>query len=278
MKLANVAVNGGVRAAIVKEDRLLLLDYDSLASVLAQGTPADQLPVASDIPLDSARLLPPVGPHCKCICVGLNYASHIAESGLETPTHPMLFAKFPSALIGPTDDIPLPQVSPMIDWECELAVVIGKRVHRADEREAADAIGGFTLMNDVSVRDWQLHTSQFLPGKSFDAMTPVGPWMVGVDELGIDPDIEVTTRVDGALMQQGRTSDLVFKPAALVSYISTFCTLEPGDIIATGTTGGVGHVRTPPEYLKDGQVLETAGERLGKLVNRCVDEPATARA
>jgi acylpyruvate hydrolase len=103
----------------------------------------------------------------------------------------MLFAKFPSALIGPTDDILLPRVSPMIDWECEFGVVIGKRVHQADEREAADAIGGFTLLNDVSVRDWQLHTSQFLPGKSFDAMTPVGPWMVGVDELGPDPDLEV---------------------------------------------------------------------------------------
>jgi acylpyruvate hydrolase len=278
MKLANVAVNGGVRAASVKEDRLLLLDYDNLASVLAQDTPADQLPVVSEIPLESARLLPPVGQHCKCVCVGLNYASHIAESGMDTPTHPMLFAKFPSALIGPTDDIPLPQVSPMVDWECELAVVIGKRVHRADEREAADAIGGFTLLNDVSVRDWQLHTSQFLPGKSFDAMTPVGPWMVGVDELGTEPDLEVSTLVDGEVMQQARTSDLVFKPAALISYISTFCTLDPGDIIATGTAGGVGHVRRPPVYLKNGQILETAGEGLGKLSNRCIDEPAAAGA
>jgi acylpyruvate hydrolase len=276
MKLANVAVNGGTRAARVEDDRLLVLDYDNLASVLAQGTPAEQLPVVAEIPPASARLLPPVGAHCKCVCVGLNYASHIAESGLDTPSHPMLFVKFPSALIGPTDDIMLPRVSPMIDWECELGVVIGKRVHRADEREAADAIGGFTLLNDVSVRDWQLHTSQFLPGKSFDAMTPVGPWMVGVDELGPDPDLEVTTRVDGEVMQQARTSDLVFKPAALVSYISSFCALEPGDIIATGTPSGVGHVRTPPLYLKDGQVLETTGEGLGKLTNRCVDEPAAA--
>jgi acylpyruvate hydrolase len=278
MKLANVAVNGGSRAARVEGDRLLVLDYDNLARVLAEGTPADQLPVVSEIPVDSERLLPPVGAHCKCVCVGLNYASHIAESGLDTPTHPMLFAKFPSALIGPNDDIVLPRVSPMIDWECELAVVIGKRVHQADEREATDAIGGFTLLNDVSVRDWQLHTSQYLPGKSFDALTPVGPWMVGVDELGPDPDLEVTTLVDGQVMQQARSSDLVFKPAALVAYISTFCALEPGDIIATGTPGGVGHVRNPPIYLKDGQILETTGEGLGKLTNRCVDEPAAAGA
>ena len=278
MKLANVTVDGGTRAARVDHDRLLVLAYDNLASVLAQSTPADQLPVVSEIPLGSARLLPPVGAHCKCICVGLNYRSHITESGLATPSYPMLFAKFPTALIGPTDDLILPRISPKVDWECELGVVIGKRVHKADERRAADAIGGYTLVNDVSVRDWQLHTSQFLPGKSFDSTTPVGPWLVGVDELGPQPDVEVTTRVDGELMQQGRTSDLVFKPVQLISYISTFCTLEPGDIIATGTPGGVGHTRTPPVYLKDGQVLTTSGDQLGKLSNRCTNEPAPARS
>lgn len=223
---------------------------------------------------DHLDLAPVVPNPRKIVCLGLNYRSHIEEMSRELPSHPTLFAKYACALCGPRDPIPLPPESSMVDWEVELAVVIGRPVRRAGPAEAAGSVAGFCVLNDVSMRDWQMRTMQFLQGKTWDSSTPVGPAVVTLDEVpgGIDADLTLTCEVDGETMQKARTSDLLFPPAALVEYISAIMTLEPGDIIATGTPGGVGIARNPPVFLKPGQVVRTAIEDLGELVNRCVAE------
>jgi acylpyruvate hydrolase len=189
-------------------------------------------------------LLAPTQPS-KIVAVGLNYRDHAAETKLALPNEPTLFLKATSALAGPDDDLVMPRDARSVDWEVELGVIIGAPAYRVDEAEAAACIAGYTVVNDISLRDWQVRTPQWDQGKNFEASTPVGPFLVTPDELG-DPegsgavDLEVTTRVDGQTMQQARTCDLLFNPAAIVSYSSQFTTLRPGDLIATGTPGGVG--------------------------------------
>ncbi len=202
----------------------------------------------------------------------MNYASHIKEMGRAPPVHPTIFAKYARALIGPRDPVVLPAVSDKVDWEVELAVVIGQAVRHADEEAASEAIAGFTILNDVSVRDWQFRTNQFLQGKTFEGTTPLGPALVTPDDLGDPCDLALRCEVDGDLMQSGNTSDLIFSPVELVAYLSTIMTLEPGDVIATGTPGGVGAGREPEVYLRPGQTMRTAVEGLGELVNTCVKE------
>jgi acylpyruvate hydrolase len=228
------------------------------------------------IPLAEADLGPVVRPG-KVICVGLNYRSHIEEMGRGFPDHPTLFAKFADTLTGPFDDIVIPRASAEVDWEVELGVVIGRAAHHVDEAEAGACIAGYTIVNDVSMRDWQWRTTQWDQGKNFEASTPVGPFLVTPDELGDAErkgavDLEITCRVDGETMQTGRTCDLLFGPAALVAYISQFTTLRPGDLIATGTPGGVGAGRDPKVFLAPGQVLETAIEGIGACRNRMVED------
>jgi len=224
-------------------------------------------------PLDVAQLAPVVPRPGKIFCLGLNYRSHAAELGRELPEHPTLFAKFPNALIGARDDIVLPAVSDQVDWEVELAFFIGTRIKHASAAEAAQAIAGFSVLNDISVRDFQHRTSQFLQGKIFEASTPVGPYLVTPDELaGPAPDLALTCEVDGEAVQQGRTSDLVWSPIDLVIYISQITTLEPGDLISTGTPAGVGYGREPPIFLRPGQVVRSWVEGIGELVNRCEKE------
>ena len=228
------------------------------------------------IPLAEADLGPVVRP-AKVVCVGLNYRSHIEEMGRGFPDHPTLFAKFADTLTGPYDDIVIPRTSAEVDWEVELGVVIGRPARNVDEAEAAACIAGYTVMNDVSMRDWQWRTTQWDQGKNFEASTPVGPFLVTGDEIG-DPeakgtvDLEITCRVDGQTMQVARTGDLLFKPAALVAYISQFTTLRPGDLIATGTPGGVGAGRDLKVFLAPGQVLETAIEGIGACRNLMVED------
>jgi acylpyruvate hydrolase len=190
----------------------------------------------------------------------------------ELPSYPTLFAKFASSLIGAYDDLVLPSVSKAVDWEVELGVVIGRRIWRATLEQAHDAIAGFTIVNDISMRDWQARTTQYLQGKAFDASTPVGPVLVTGDEIDDAADLEVRCEIDGTVNQRGRTSDLLFRPASVVSYISQFAALGPGDLIATGTPGGVGAGRNPQVFLEPGQVLTTAIEGIGTCVNRCVAE------
>ncbi len=209
----------------------------------------------------------------KIICQGLNYRSHILEMGHELPTHPTLFAKFREALIGAHDDIALPADSQQVDWEAELALVIGTTIRRATADEAAAAIAGFTVANDVSMRDWQHRSLEWLQGKTWEHATPVGPWLVSPDETGgVDPDLAIRCEVDGVVRQDARTTDLVFSTVDLVAYASQFVTLEPGDLLLTGTPAGVGHGMRPPVYLRPGQVVRTAIEGVGELHNRCAAE------
>lgn len=215
--------------------------------------------------LDYAPLVPRPD---KILCVGLNYRQHIAEMGHDAPEHPTLFAKFSGALVGACDDIVLPTTSTMVDWEAELAVVIGTAVRQASPEVAGDAIAGYSVVNDISVRDWQYRTSEWLQGKTFEATMPFGPHLVTADELDAGA-LTVTCEVDGEEVQRGVTSDLVFDPATLVAYVSEIITLVPGDVIATGTPAGVGHARTPARYLEDGSTVVTRIDGVGELRNRC---------
>jgi len=226
-------------------------------------------PPVSVAQADFAPVVPRPG---KIICVGLNYRAHILETGRDLPQYPTLFAKFADTLTGARDDLALPAVSEKVDWEVELGVIIGRPVYRATVAEAEGAIAGYTVVNDVSMRDWQHRTLQWLQGKMFERSTPAGPYLVTVDEVGTAPDLEVRCEVDDVVMQQSRTSDLLFGAAEIVAYASQAVTLRPGDLIATGTPGGVGNARKPPVYLRPGNVLRTWIEGLGECVNQCVAE------
>lgn len=205
----------------------------------------------------------------KIVCVGLNYRSHILETGNQLPQHPALFAKYSRALIGAHDDIALPSGSIAVDWEAELAVIIGRPVRHAGPEEARSAIAGYSVLNDVSVRDWQFRTSEWLQGKTFEGTTPLGPWLE--TDAGGDgrPQLDIECVVDGEVMQSANTGDLVFGPVDLVCYISSIVTLDPGDVISTGTPGGVGSVRNPPRFLQPGAVVETRIAGIGECRNVC---------
>ncbi|HEX6493229.1 MAG TPA: fumarylacetoacetate hydrolase family protein [Candidatus Dormibacteraeota bacterium] len=229
-------------------------------------------------PLAALEWAPLVPSPSKILCVGLNYRSHILEMGRELPTDPTLFAKFADTLLGANDDLVLPANSEEVDWEAELGVVVGAPVRHASTEEAAAAIAGYTVLNDVSMRDWQWRTTQWLSGKVFEASTPVGPWLVTPDDVDHAADLALRCEVDGRVMQSSRTSDLLFGPADLVAYISRITTLRAGDLIATGTPGGVGAARTPKVFLAPGQVLRTVIEGIGECVNTCVAERAGTAA
>lgn len=239
----------------------LLLESDWLARASSADGPSETL--------DGVEYAPVVPSPRKIICVGLNYRNHILEMGRELPTHPTLFAKFPEALVGARDEIVLPSASNAMDWEAELAVVIGGWVSKAGEIGARSAIAGLSIINDVTARDWQYRTTQWLQGKTFERSCPLGPVLVTSDELALGAPLELSAEVNGEVVQCAKTNDLVFDCVQLVSYISNIVTLAPGDIIATGTPGGVGHARTPSRYLKDGDVLTTTISGIGVLKNRC---------
>jgi len=225
-----------------------------------------------DHPLGDVRLLHPVVPD-KILAIGVNYRSHADESELDVPTVPVVFAKWPSSLVGPEEDIVVPAEEARPDFEGEVAFVLGETVYRADEETARRALGGVTAINDVSGRRAQLETPlrQFTLGKSFDTFSPLGPCIASPD--GIDPnDVHLTTTVSGEVMQDASTSDLVFGFVDLVVYLSKGLTLRAGDVIASGTPGGVGDSRTPPRYLREGDVVEIEVEGIGTLRNRVREE------
>ncbi|WP_433475748.1 fumarylacetoacetate hydrolase family protein [Spirillospora sp. CA-142024] len=271
MKIATVRTPEGTRAARLDEDGYVLLDAPDAGTLLEREDWADAAASAKGAPLslDATALAPVVPRPGKIFCVGLNYRKHILEMGRDLPEHPTLFAKFADALIGPADDIRLAPESSAVDWEAELTVVIGRTVRRASEPDAEAAIAGFTVMNDVTMRDWQFRTKEWLQGKTFEGTTPLGPVLVTPDELpgGVRPALDLTCRVNGEVMQQADTSELVFDPVQLIRYASTVITLRPGDVIATGTPGGVGHARKPPRYLADRDVVITEIEGIGRLEN-----------
>ena len=271
MRFATIRTDRGTTAARLDADVLVPLAAGDVGELLAAGD-APERDGAAAVPAAQADFAPVVTRPGKVICVGLNYRSHILETGRELPEYPTLFAKFAETLMGPRDDLVIPSVSEWVDWEVELGVVIGRPVYRATPEEASAAIAGYTVINDVSMRDWQRRTLQWLAGKMFQHSTPVGPYLVTPDEVGDAADLEVRCEVDGAVMQQSRTSDLLFSPAQIVSYASQAITLRPGDLIATGTCGGVGDARKPPVYLQPGNLLRTWIEGLGECLNQCVPE------
>jgi 2-keto-4-pentenoate hydratase/2-oxohepta-3-ene-1,7-dioic acid hydratase in catechol pathway len=210
------------------------------------------------------RLGPPIAKPSKIICVGLNYSKHAAESGMKIPKEPVLFFKAPSAVTGPNDDIVIPKNSQKTDWEVELAVVIGKRALYVDESEAMNYVTGYVLHNDVSEREFQIERSgQWVKGKSADSFAPIGPFIATKDEIPDPHNLNLWLKVNGETLQSSNTSDLVFKIPFLVSYISQFMSLMPGDIISTGTPSGVGLGLTPPRYLKPGDIVELGVDGLG---------------
>jgi 2-keto-4-pentenoate hydratase/2-oxohepta-3-ene-1,7-dioic acid hydratase in catechol pathway len=207
----------------------------------------------------------------KILCVGVNYRPHIEEMGREVPDYPVVFTRFASSLVGHDEPVIRPRVSEQFDFEGELAIVIGKTARHVPRERALDYVGGYCCFLDGSVRDWQRHTMQFTAGKNFERSGAIGP-VVPAGEVGDPADLELTTRVNGKIMQQGRIADLVFDIPYLVEYCSTFTELEPGDVIATGTPGGVGAARTPPVWLRDGDIVEVAIPGVGLLRNPVRDE------
>ena len=274
MRLATIRTPDGTHAARIVGDRALVLSPSDVGELLgrSEADRAAQLEAVGELALSEVSFAPLVPHPDKIFCVGMNYRSHIAEMSRDVPAYPTLFAKFASSLLGANDDLVLSSVSDSIDWEAELGVVIGRPIRRATIEQAREAIFGFTVVNDVSMRDWQNRTTQYLQGKAFDHSTPVGPVLVTGEEIGYGADLEVRCELDGVVMQRGRTSDMLFDPAAVVSYISQFATLRPGDLISTGTPSGVGAGRKPPVFLSPDQILVTSIEGIGSCRNRCVAE------
>lgn len=275
MRLATIRASGGTRAALV--DGAEVVEIEGFADVGALLADDDWIGLsrAASGPrhaLGDIELAPVVVRPSKIVCMGLNYRSHITETGRDVPEFPTLFSKFARALIGARDPIVIPAVSETMDWEVELAFVIGKSLRHATDEEARSAIAGYTVFNDGSVRDFQNRTLQWLQGKTFEKSTPVGPWLTTPEEVDHAQDLQVQCEIDGEIVQKARTSDMVFKPAEIASYISRIVTLDPGDLVATGTPSGVGMARSPQIWLKPGQVLRTTIEGLGELVNVAVKE------
>lgn len=276
MRLATVRTDAGLATVRVEESGATEVATTDLGTFLGHDDWEGRARAASGPRHDlaSLRFAPLVPRPDKIICVGLNYRTHILEMGRELPAYPTLFAKYSSSLVGAHDPIVLPRVSSDVDWEAELAVVIGSPARHVSVEAASEHIAGYSVLNDVSVRDYQNRTLQWLQGKTFESSTPLGPVLVTPDELDLDAGLELACEVDGEQVQKALTSDLVFGPAQLVSYISDILTLVPGDVIATGTPGGVGHARTPPRYLRDGSVVLTRIEGVGECRNPCRAESA----
>lgn len=219
--------------------------------------------------MDLFKFLGPARPG-KVIALGRNYAAHAREGGDEPPDFPMLFNKTATSLLPPGGSIVIPPLSDMIDYEGELAVVIGTRCKQVHPDKALEMVAGFTCANDVSARDLQKRTGQFASGKMLDTFCPIGPRLVPPEEIGDVQNLRIQTRLNGELMQDGNTSEMVFPVAFTVSYISQLCTLEPGDILLTGTPAGVGAARTPPVWLRSGDEISVEIENIGKLSNHVV--------
>jgi 2-keto-4-pentenoate hydratase/2-oxohepta-3-ene-1,7-dioic acid hydratase in catechol pathway len=224
-----------------------------------------------------SRLLPPVPDPRKIICIGLNYRDHAAESGVPVPAEPVLFSKYPTALIGHLGQIVLPRVSQEVDYEAELVVVVGQGGRHIAREKAWEHVGGYTVGHDVSARDWQLNKpgKQWMAGKTFDTFAPIGPELVSPDEVSDPHGLGIRLRLNGQTMQDSSTRQLVFGIDELIAYLSQVMTLEPGDLIFTGTPPGVGMARKPPVWLKPGDVVEVEIDQLGTLRNSVVAESAT---
>ncbi|PRB07572.1 fumarylacetoacetate hydrolase family protein [Microbacterium sp. MYb64] len=271
MRVATVRVAGGTRAAVGDAEGWVLLDEADAQELVAGEGWRERAETAlrgrTRQDLDLGAFGVPLPRPAKVFCCGLNYRDHILETGRAVPEHPTLFAKFADTLTGPADEIRVHDTA-QLDWEAELAVVVGSEVHRAGRDEAAAAILGYTVANDISMRDWQRRTLQWLQGKAFDATTPIGPFVVTADEVDPSAGLRIVCAVNGEQVQDGNTRELVFDAADLVSYVSQITRLRPGDLILTGTPGGVALGMADPRWLQDGDIVTTAIEGIGELRNR----------
>lgn len=282
MKIATVQAGSETMHGVVVDDTLVDL-RDSYADSVAileavSGGSGDEVVAAMTssprIDLASVAFLPPVLALKRILCVGTNYAEHVAESPsvTEAPDHPMIFTRFASSLVGHGQPLVRPPESEAFDYEGELAIVIGRTTRRATRENALDAVGGYSCFMDGSIRDWQRHTKQFTPGKNYDKSGSWGPWITTADEVGDPYALHLRSLVDGEEMQSAATTQLIFDLEAILVYCSTFTTLEPGDVIATGTPGGVGFARTPPVFLAPGREITVDIPGVGRLTNSVIDE------
>jgi 2-keto-4-pentenoate hydratase/2-oxohepta-3-ene-1,7-dioic acid hydratase in catechol pathway len=283
MPIARINHELAPRLGVLVDDELALLDLElrsdqGVEALLSKGTTAvkslidSALRSGSRISLDAEGLTAPVPRPQKIFAIGLNYRDHILESGMATPEVPTVFAKYVNTVSGPADPIQRPRVSDELDYEGELGVVIGMRCRHVRQDRAREVIGGYLVADDVSVRDWQRSSPQWTMGKSFDTHCPIGPWLTLADEIDAD-SLQLRTWVNDELRQNSNTSNLVFGASELIAFLSQACTLEPGDIILTGTPGGVGGAMTPPLYLAPGDKVRVEVEGLGAISNSVIDEP-----
>ncbi len=224
------------------------------------------------VPAGDMQWAPPVPAPEKIICIGLNYGDHAAESGMALPKEPVFFSKFNNALTGAGGPVVLPSNSTQVDYEAEVAVIIGRTVRRLSPAEADSCIAGYTIVNDVSARDWQFRTGQWISGKTFDTFAPCGPWLVTPDEIPDPHNLSIRLTLNGKVMQDSSTANLIFRIPQLISYLSHIVTLRPGDLISTGTPPGVGFARKPPVFLAPGDVVEIAVSGIGVMKHTCCAE------
>jgi 2-keto-4-pentenoate hydratase/2-oxohepta-3-ene-1,7-dioic acid hydratase in catechol pathway len=281
MKIASFIHDGRSSYGVVGDDTVsdagavLGHRYADLRSLLNSGEGLAELASLRDAPalnVQQVQWLPVIPNPDKVLCVGLNYLKHIIETGREVPKHPTLFTRFASAQVGHDQPLILPKASTAFDFEGELAIVIGKAGRHISKANALDHIAGYSLFNDGSIRDWQKHTLQFTAGKNFVGSGSLGPWLVTTDEIADINRLTLETRLNGTVVQREGLDDLLFKIPDLIEYISTFTELLPGDVIATGTPGGVGAFRTPPLWMKPGDVVEVEVEGIGTLKNTVIAE------
>lgn len=282
MRLVTYDSGDGPRAGIWAEDGILDAwgslgqpDRASLRELIAEGL-TGQLDPAGDgpaFPHDGVSLLPPIPDPEKIICIGLNYRAHAEEFNLDIPEAPTVFGKFRNSLVGTEVPVALPRASRKVDFEAEIAFVVGHRAHEVDEAEALDHVAGYMLLDDLSARDLQFLTPQWMPGKIFDGAAPCGPWLVTPDEAGSHDGIEISLELNGEVMQSSSSADLIFSVPELVARLSEWMTLEPGDIISTGTPSGVGSGRQPRVWLGDGDRVEISSPTLGKLITPILGQP-----
>lgn len=285
MRLATILTPQGPRAAVLTGGYYVDLhatDPELPASVrgllaggpsmLALAADVARRPAAIHLAASGVKLLPPVPDPPKILCIGLNYRDHAAETGAAIPRDPVVFSKFTTALIGPEEAIVLPPVSQKVDYEAELVLVIGKGGRSIPKEHAREHLAGCTVGHDVSARDWQIEKDgkQWLLGKTFDTFAPTGPHLVTLDEVGDPHELRIGLRVNGHTMQDSSTRQMIFRAEELIAYISQVVTLQPGDLIFTGTPPGVGIARKPPVWLKGGDVVEVEIEKLGVLRNPVV--------
>ena len=260
--------NGNIRSL---EDHLYDIDGAALSEESLKDIEAldfETLPIVND-----ARLGSCVANIGKLLCIGLNYSDHAAETGMDVPSEPVLFTKATSAINGPNDDVLLPRGSEKTDWECELAIVIGKEAKYVSEEDAFDYVAGYCICNDISERSYQLEgTGQWVKGKSCDTFAPLGPWMVTKDEVADPQNLSMWLEVNGVRRQEGTTETMVYGVAHLVSYLSNYMSLQPGDIISTGTPPGVGMGMKPPQYLNAGDVMSLGIQGLGVQTQKVVTD------